>query len=86
VRRQRPDLELLDVMLPGVSGLHLLRDIKRLDSTIADIMVTGSDNVALAAEAVENGAAAFVRKPFDLGHLDRLVIEILAKPGAGDVR
>jgi DNA-binding response OmpR family regulator len=85
VRRQRPDLVLLDVMLPGVSGLHLLRDIKRLDSTIADIMVTGSDNVALAAEAVENGAAAFVRKPFDLGHLDR-VTEILAKPGAGDVR
>ena len=44
-------------------------------------MVTGSGNVALAAEAVENGAAAFVRKPFDLGHLDRLVTEILAKSG-----
>jgi DNA-binding NtrC family response regulator len=86
VRRQRPDLVLLDVMLPGVSGIHLLKQIKLLDPTIAVIMVTGSGNVALAAEAVENSAAAFVRKPFDLGHLDRLVIEILAKPGAGDVR
>ena len=86
VRRQRPDLVLLDVMLPGVSGIHLLKQIKLLDPTIAVIMVTGSGNVALAAEAVENGAVAFVRKPFDLGHLDRLVIEILAKPGAGDVR
>jgi DNA-binding NtrC family response regulator len=86
VRRQRPDLVLLDVMLPGVSGIHLLKQIKLLDPTIAVIMVTGSGNVALAAEAVENGAAAFVRKPFDFGHLDRLVIEILAKPGAGDVR
>jgi DNA-binding NtrC family response regulator len=86
VRRERPDLVLLDVMLPGVSGRRLLRDSKRVDSTIAVIMVTGSGNVALAAEAVENGAAAFVRKPFDLGHLDRLVTEILAKPGAGDVR
>ena len=86
VRRQRPDLVLLDVMLPGVSGIHLLKQIKLLDPTIAVIMVTGSGNVALAAEAVENGAAAFVRKSFDFGHLDRLVIEILTKPGACDVR
>jgi two-component system, response regulator, stage 0 sporulation protein F len=59
VRRERPDLVLLDVMLPGVSGRRLLRDSKRVDSTIAVIMVTGSGNVALAAEAVENGAAVF---------------------------
>lgn len=53
VRRQRLDLVLLDVMLPGVSGLHLLRDIKRVDSSIAVIMVTGSGNVALAAEPLK---------------------------------
>jgi len=84
VRRQRPDLVLLDVMLPGVSGMHLLKELKRIDSKIAVVMVTGSDSVGLAAEAVEHGAAAFVRKPFDLAHLDRLVTEVLAKSGTGD--
>jgi DNA-binding NtrC family response regulator len=77
VRRQRPDLVLLDMMLPGVSGLHLLKEIKRTDPRIAVVMVTGSDDVGLAAQAVEHGAAAFVRKPFDLSYLDRLVRELL---------
>jgi two-component system response regulator (stage 0 sporulation protein F) len=84
VQRQHPDLVLLDVMLPGVSGMHLLKELKRIDSKIAVVMVTGSDSVGLAAEAVEHGAAAFVRKPFDLVHLDRLVTEVLAKSGTGD--
>jgi DNA-binding NtrC family response regulator len=77
VRRQRPDLVLLDIMLPGVSGLHLLKEIKRTDPRIAVVMVTGSDDVGLAAQAVEHGAAALVRKPFDLSYLDRLVRELL---------
>ena len=77
VRQQRPDLVLLDVMLLGVGGIHLLREIKRLDPTIAVIMMTGDDNDAVAAESVEHGAAAFVRKPFDLRYLDRLVTELL---------
>jgi DNA-binding NtrC family response regulator len=85
VRRQRPDLVLLDLMLPGVSGMHLLKEIKETDPTIAVVMVTGSNDVGLATEAVEHGAAAFVRKPFGLAHLDRLVTEVLAKSGTGDV-
>jgi DNA-binding NtrC family response regulator len=50
VRRQRPDLVLLDVMLPGVSGMHLLRELKRIAPTMAVVIVTGSGNVGLAAE------------------------------------
>jgi DNA-binding response OmpR family regulator len=79
IQRQRPDIVLLDIMLPGVSGIHLLREIKRLDPTIAVIMVTGSDNAALAAEALANGAARLLTKPFDLRDLDRLVAELAAK-------
>jgi DNA-binding NtrC family response regulator len=78
-RRQRPDLVLLDVMLSGVSGIHLLREIKKVYPAIAVIMMTGNDTAALAAEALEDGAAAVVQKPCDLAHLDRLVAESFMK-------
>lgn len=81
VRRERPDVVVLDIVLPGVSGLHLLREIKRVDATIAVIMVTGSGDVALAAEAIDAGAAGVVRKPFDMRYLNRLVAEIVASSG-----
>jgi DNA-binding NtrC family response regulator len=80
VRRQRPDLVLLDIMLPGMSGIHLLNEIKRTDSTIAVVIMTGHGNAALAAEALQSGAARYVSKPFNLNDLNRLVAEIIAKP------
>jgi len=79
LQHHRPDIVLLDIMLPGVSGLHVLKEIKRIDSTIAVIMVTGTDHAGLTAEAFESGAANVVRKPFDLQYLDRLVTEIVPK-------
>ena len=79
VRRQRPDLVLLDIMLPGMSGIHLLKQIKETDPTIAVVMMTGNDSAALAAEALQSGAASYVLKPFALHDLDRLVADIIAK-------
>jgi len=79
VQRERPDVVLLDIMLPGMSGIHLLKQIKRADPTIAVVIVTGSDNVALDAEALESGAVTLLRKPFDLSRIDRLVADIVAK-------
>jgi DNA-binding NtrC family response regulator len=78
VRRQRPDVVLLDLMLPGISGLHLLKDIKRIDPSIAVIVMTGHANAALAAEAISNGAASYLAKPFNLPDIDRLVSDIIA--------
>jgi DNA-binding NtrC family response regulator len=67
-------------MLPGMSGMDLLKEIKRIDPTISVVIVTGSENDRLGAEAVENGAAAFVRKPFDLTYLDRFVRDLMPTP------
>ena len=82
VRRQRPDLALLDIMLPGMRGIHLLTEIRRIDPTIAVIMMTGNDNVGLADETLRNGAASYVLKPFNMPDLDRLVADTLANPPA----
>lgn len=80
VRRQRPDLVLLDVMLPGISGLHLLGEMKRVDPTLRVVIVTGTDTADIADRALAAGAARIVRKPFSLEDLDRVVAEVLASP------
>ena len=78
VRRARPDVVVLDVMLPGMSGIHVLKELKRTDPTIPVIVVTGTDSLAIANEAVRSGATTYLRKPFDLRELDQRVAEIVA--------
>jgi DNA-binding NtrC family response regulator len=89
VRRERPDIVFLDITMPRMSGIEVLKQIKEFDPTIAVIMLTGNEHVALASEAVKSGAVSYVPKPFDLRYLDHLVAEILAnrsrqgQPGKG---
>ena len=78
VRRARPDVVVLDVMLPGMSGIHVLKELKRTDPTIPVTVVTGTDSLAIANEAVRSGATTYLRKPFDLRELDQRVAEIIA--------
>jgi len=66
------------VMLPGMSGIHVLKELKRTDPTIPVIVVTGTDSLAIANEAVRSGATTYLRKPFDLRELDQRVAEIIA--------
>src|SRR4029450_407204 len=62
LRRQRPDVVVLDVRMPGGSGLDLCRDLKTDPATdgIAVVLLTGSDG-GTAAEAAAAGADAFLR-------------------------
>ncbi len=70
---RRPDLVLLDINMPGVSGLQVLKDIKRLDARIPVIMVTANNEIAAAEEALKNGAFAYLPKPFQLQYAAHLV-------------
>jgi len=56
---------LLDILLPGISGLEVLRYAKKRYPGARIIMVTGQDRVELRAEARLYGACAYVTKPFD---------------------
>jgi DNA-binding NtrC family response regulator len=77
IQQRRPDLVLLDVMLPGMSGIHLLKEIKQRDPTIGVVIMTGSGNAALVDQALESGASRFVRKPLDMAYLANLAAEML---------
>ena len=74
IRKARPDVILLDMQLPGISGLEALKQIAEFDSSIVVIIVTAYGTVATATEAMQLGASDFLRKPLDLGEVS-LTIE-----------
>lgn len=82
VEQARPDLVLLDVRMPGMDGLEVLRKLRATDQRVAVIMVTANEDVALARETLKIGAFDYVAKPFDFHYLDRVVSAGLVHSGA----
>src|SRR5712664_233353 len=82
IRDGRADLVLLDVRMPGLDGVQVLRRIRELDERVPVIMVTASEDVSLAKETLKLGAFDYVAKPFDFDYLDRAVAAGLARAGA----
>jgi putative two-component system response regulator len=65
----RFDLALLDVNLPGGSGIELLSEIRTEHPETAVLMITGEDNLGLATSAIELGAYGYLVKPVRAGEL-----------------
>jgi two-component system response regulator AdeR len=79
IRSVEPDLIVLDLMLPGRSGLDLLAEIRRVDGATPVVVISAwahSDEAAVAA-----GADRFVAKPFDPNDLQATVLELLENNG-----
>jgi two-component system, response regulator, stage 0 sporulation protein F len=79
VRGRRADLVLLDVRMPGLDGVQVLRRIRELDDSVPVIMVTANEDIGLAKETLKLGAFDYVAKPFDFDYLDRAVAAGLAR-------
>jgi two-component system, response regulator, stage 0 sporulation protein F len=80
-RRFRPDLVLLDIRMPGMDGVEVLKKLRELDPSLAVIMVTANEDMALARETLKIGAFDYVAKPFDFRYLDRAVSAALVQGG-----
>jgi two-component system, NtrC family, nitrogen regulation response regulator NtrX len=63
VQRERPDLVLLDIKMPGMDGMEVLRKLHALDETLPVVMISGHGTTATAVEAIRSGAIDFLDKP-----------------------
>lgn len=68
-REEQPDLVLLDIQLPGISGLEVLEKLKEIDDEIVVIMVTAHGGLETAVTAMRLGAYDYINKPFNLDEM-----------------
>jgi len=78
-KKEKPDLILLDIKMPGMDGIEVLKKIKKMRKEIAVIMFTAFGTLETAREAMKLGAYDYVTKPVDLFFLKSLVKEVLGK-------
>jgi len=84
LRERRPDLAIVDVRMPEVDGLEVIRRIRADDQTSGMLVIALSAGVqeANVAEGLEAGADEYMEKPFSPRKLIELVEAKLSKPGA----
>ena len=69
LRHEDVHLILLDVRLPDISGIEVLRRIKALDENVDVIMITAVKDVRVAVEAIKLGAYDYLEKPFEIDEI-----------------
>lgn len=75
---RRPDTVLLDITMPGLEGSEVLSRLRAVDPTVSVVMLTGNGEEELARKLLREGAFDYVRKPFQLDVLERVVATAVA--------
>lgn len=65
-RQDSPELAVVDMRLPGKSGIETVRELKQLDPSTIVVVLTGYGSIASAVEAVRLGATQYLSKPVDV--------------------
>ena len=73
----RPDLVLLDYMMPGMNGLEVLQELRKGESDVPVVMVTAHGSIDVAVQAMKLGAHDFIPKPFEPDHIALVVRKAL---------
>lgn len=84
-RRGLHDLVIADLKMPGLSGLELLREVKRLSPGTPVVLLTAFGTVETAVQAMKEGAFDFLQKPFGLEQLKDVVSRALRPKEEGGV-
>ena len=68
-----PDLVLLDILMPGMDGIEVLKRLKQWAPNLCVIMLTGVDDLTIARDAMQQGADDYLTKPFKFEQLETLM-------------
>lgn len=75
VERNNYDLAILDIKMPGISGLDLLSEFRKQRPEMTVIIMTAESTMKNAVEAMRLGAYDYITKPFDLDALDAIILK-----------
>jgi len=74
IKKERPHLVLLDIKMPAMNGIDVLKEIKKIDPSVGVIMITALQEEEIAQEAMKLGADDYICKPFDIDYLENSVL------------
>jgi DNA-binding NtrC family response regulator len=81
LENQEYDVLLLDLSMPGLNGMDVLKKIKALDLTTEVVILTGNATISTAVEAMKLGAYDFITKPFKMAELKAVLERAFEKKG-----
>ncbi len=79
ISQEKVDLVTLDLKMPGLSGIDVLKEIKKLQPDIEAIIVTGYGTLSNAQEAITCGAGDFISKPFNVVDIIAMVSKVFER-------
>ena len=77
MKKEPIDLVILDIKMPKISGLEMLKELKKIFPQTKIIIVSGYKSVEAASEAMKNGASDYIVKPFESGDVLNKVSNII---------
>ena len=82
--KHRPDVIMLDVRMPDLDGISVLRRIREVNPWVGILMMSGNSDTEAAKETLQLGAFDYILKPFDFDYLDRAVHKMLTAAAPAD--
>lgn len=82
IKGEEPDLVFLDIEMPGISGLDVLRLLKETGHKPVVWMLTGKEELEIITEAISLGASGYLTKPFEIERVRGIVLNHVSAPEA----
>ena len=78
-KKEKPNVVLLDIVMPDMDGLTLLQKLKAIDSGSHIVMLTSRKSPTVIAEVKKLGAEVFLSKPVELSEIDKVIRSFLSR-------